>query len=95
MTRLPLVEVDLSHAANSDEVHTLLSNALDFPGWYGCNWDAFWDAITGLVPMPLKLKILGWDGFSRRLPNDARLLKACLDDMHAQYPDEASNVEFG
>ncbi|WP_017904433.1 barstar family protein [Pseudomonas asplenii] len=95
MTRLPLVEVDLRSAESSDEVHSTLSNALEFPGWYGRNWDAFWDAITGLVPMPRRLKILGWESFSRRLPNDARLLKECLDEMQVQYPDEAPDVEFG
>ncbi|KPA87850.1 Barstar, RNAse (barnase) inhibitor [Pseudomonas asplenii] len=95
MKRLSLVEVDLSDVTSSDALHSLLSHALGFPGWYGCNWDAFWDAITALVPMPLQLKLLGWESFSRRLPNDARLLKECLDDMQAQYPEDASDVEFG
>ena len=63
MTRLPRVEVDLSNVTSSDELHSLLSQALEFPGWYGCNWDAFWGAITGLVPMPLQLKLLGWESF--------------------------------
>ncbi|WP_268800413.1 barstar family protein [Pseudomonas huanghezhanensis] len=38
--------------ASAEELHCVLRGALGFPGWQGCNWDAFWDAITGLIEMP-------------------------------------------
>jgi ribonuclease inhibitor len=94
MTRLQVVKIDLSGAASSDELHSTLSVALGLPGWYGCNWDAFWDAITGLVQMPVQLKISGWDTLSRRLPGDAKLMQKCLADMKIEYPELASDVEF-
>lgn len=94
MTRLQVVKIDLSGVASSDELHSTLRAALGFPGWYGCNWDAFWDAITGLVQMPAQLKISGWDTLSRRLPGDAKLMQKCLADMKIEYPELASDVEF-
>ncbi|WP_030128916.1 barstar family protein [Pseudomonas sp. QTF5] len=94
MTRLQVVKIDLSRVTSSGELHSTLSDALGFPGWYGCNWDAFWDAITGLVQMPTQLKISGWDTLSRRLPDDARLMQECLAAMKMEYPELASEVEF-
>lgn len=39
------------------QFHTEIAKFLDFPDFYGKNWDAFWDAITGLVEMPATLQI--------------------------------------
>jgi len=94
MPRTPLVEINLRAAASSQELHAILMKSLDFPDWYGCNWDAFWDAITALVEMPLEPVLTGWRDFSARLPRDAQLMRECLDDMSRQYPDLASNVSY-
>ncbi|MGR4975813.1 barstar family protein [Pseudomonas sp. LARHCG127] len=94
MTRPQLVQIDLNGVMSANELHSTLSDALGFPGRYGCNWDAFWDAITGLVEMPVHLKISGWDALSRRLPKDAELMQKCLEDLSLGYPSFASNVEF-
>ena len=94
MTRQQLVQIDLNEVMSSNELHSTLSHALGFPGWYGCNWDAFWDAITGLVEMPVHLKISGWDALSRRLPKDAEVMQKCLEELSLEYPSFASNVEF-
>lgn len=91
--RLAVVEIDLSAVSTADELQLLLMDRLGFPGWYGCNWNAFWDAITGLVAMPRRLRLVGWAGFAARLPDDARLMRECLDDMAAQYPEAAARVE--
>ncbi|WP_085585536.1 MULTISPECIES: barstar family protein [unclassified Pseudomonas] len=94
MSRLSLVKIDLSEVRSSAELHAILRDALQFPGWYGCNWDAFWDAITGLVEMPRHLHLLGWNILSGRLPEEARLLQKCLAHMKTEYPEFAPDVEF-
>jgi len=92
--RREVVEINLSHVTTADELQLLLMRSLDFPGWYGCNWNAFWDAITGLVVMPRRLRLVGWAEFAARLPEDAQLMRECLDDMAAQYPQFAAQVEY-
>ena len=89
MSRVQTVNIDLSDVTSAAELHALLREKLGFPGWYGCNWDAFWDAITGLVDMPVNLRISGWQRFSSRLPKDARLLQKCLEQMTTELPDQA------
>lgn len=93
-SRKALVEIDVSTVRTAEELHLLLMDALDFPGYYGCNWNAFWDAIRGLVEMPIRLRLRGWTRLVERLPEDAQLMQDCLDDLAAQYPEAASEVEY-
>lgn len=91
--RQELVEIDLKDITTTGELHTLLALALGFPDFYGRNWVAFWDAITGLVLMPRRLRLIGWAGFATRLPEEARHLRECLADALAQLPQISSVVE--
>lgn len=92
--RQVLAVLDLSSVATPEELQVLLRDALGFPGWYGRNWNAFWDAITALVEVPRQLQLIGWEGFAERLPKDASIMKQCLDEMSVKYPNLAPRVEY-
>ena len=92
-SRVPVIELDLTKVTCAEELHAALAQALGFPSYYGCNWDAFWDAITGLVHMPETLRLRGWSVFSERLPDEAARLSKCLEDLARQYPKWSSKVE--
>ncbi|MDO6387500.1 MULTISPECIES: barstar family protein [unclassified Uliginosibacterium] len=94
MSRAAHVTVDLSDVRDSNALHSSLSVSLGFPGWYGYNWNAFWDAITGLVEMPEVLELKGWALFCASQPGEAEMMKQCLDDMSDQYPQIASRVIY-
>lgn len=94
MSHHHLIEIDLNPISTKRELHAALARALDFPGWYGHNWDAFWDAITGLVEMPENLRFVGWDEFAARLPVDAQHVQDLLAEMAKQYPDDAADVTY-
>lgn len=94
MARIKLVEIDLKSVSSSRQLHQLLMKKLQFPEFYGCNWNAFWDAITGLVEMPETLRLVGWSELEARLPHDSELMKKCLDDMFREYPEWACRVEY-
>ena len=40
--------IDLTGCQSYLELHERIRVALDLPEWYGKNWSAFWDSITGL-----------------------------------------------
>ncbi|MCX4821987.1 barstar family protein [Streptomyces sp. NBC_01142] len=80
-----MVIIDVSAARDGRQLHAALSQALGFPAFYGMNWDAFWDAITGLVVMPDHVRFLGWDGLAEHLPREAEALRASLDRYQHQY----------
>lgn len=94
MSRPGLISIDLSNVTSALDLHSTLRDSLGFPGWYGCNWDAFWDAITGLVQLPEKLQIVGWDSLSLRLPQDAELMQSCFLDLVSEHPELAPSLEF-
>ena len=94
MPRPNFVEIDLTGVASKQELHEALARALAFPGWYGRNWNAFWDAITGLVEMPVSLRLKGWGQLMTQLPDEARHLRESLAEMASKYPDLAARVVY-
>ncbi|USG64623.1 barstar family protein [Brevibacillus ruminantium] len=92
--RAEIVVIDVSVVQNSYELHQLLKRQLSFPNFYGNNWDAFWDAITGLVELPNRLVFIGWDELLVILPRDAKILKECLEDKNKKYPSTFVEVEY-
>ena len=94
MTRRDFVEIDLGDVASTKELHAALASGLSFPEWYGHNWDAFWDSITGIVEMPENIRFVRFDKLAATLPDDAAQLKRCLDEMAAQQPASASAIVY-
>ena len=64
-----------------NELHHLFKSRLQFPDFYGMSWDAFWDAITGLVTMPDEITVTGFSKFRRLYPGDA----LTLEEIAKQY----------
>jgi ribonuclease inhibitor len=89
-----LVAIDISQAKSKLELHNLLAESLSFPSFYGKNWDAFWDAITGLVEMPEILELHGIDQLKKVLPKEAVQLVTCLDDLGKDYPEIQCDVRY-
>jgi ribonuclease inhibitor len=78
-----IVIVDVGSAVDSAQLHDLLAAGFAFPGCYGRDWDAFWDCVTTLDPMPEKIIVRGLEVLTRRLPRDGKLLADCLRDFRA------------
>ncbi|MFI1815197.1 barstar family protein [Streptomyces sp. NPDC020422] len=76
-----MVIIDLASVASEDELHRLLQREFDFPDFYGRNWAAFRDAISGLVLIPEHVRFVGWKPLAERVP-ELRL----LGDLRAWPP---------
>lgn len=86
------VVIDVSNVRTNEELHHLLKTSLEFPDFYGMNWSAFWDAITGLVMLPKKIRFVGWIQLVTHLPKSAEFLQKTLKDKNDMYP--STSVEF-
>lgn len=75
--------IDLAEIKTVQELHSKFKKELDFPDFYGMNWDAFWDSITGLVEMPEKLVLLNWNSFEIKFPKDSGILKHLTEDFNS------------
>lgn len=91
--RLEVVEVALGKVGSAEEMHAAFAGALGFPGFYGCNLDAFHDAITGLVVMPRTLILRGWQNLTQRLPREAAVVQRLLHDR-ASSPRGGFTIVF-
>ncbi|MFD2216434.1 barstar family protein [Metabacillus endolithicus] len=89
-----MITIDVSSINTSQELHLLLKEALELPNFYGENWDAFWDAITGLIELPVKIEFIGWESLEAKLPSDANVLLVCLNDFNEEFPDERRDFLF-
>lgn len=94
MSRQALVTIDVRDIHSPHQLQAALAAALGFPAFYGMNWDACWDAITGLVDMPQQLELAGWQGLEARLPRDAAILRRILARMAQEMPDLAAQVHY-
>ncbi len=52
-------------------MHGIIGKSLDFPDYYGCNWDAFWDCLTDMVGRPVHIEIIGIDVIRRKFGDAA------------------------
>ncbi|MFI5493583.1 barstar family protein [Actinoplanes sp. NPDC051859] len=83
--------IDLHGVSSARQLHELLRKELQFPLWYGHNWDAFWDAIRGLVPLPKRITFIGWANLVEALPEDSRKLRELFDKYSEKYGCYASD----
>lgn len=81
--------IDFTNVQSYLEMHFAIRNALDFPDYYGCNWDAFWDCLTNMLGRPIHIVVIGLDVIERKFGNAARNLveifkefKHCEDDRY-------------
>ena len=76
------------------EVHYIIKTSLDFPDYYGCNWDAFWDCMTDMIGCgSLHIQIVGLEVLRRKKYDDAieKLIDLLRDSKYyynKKYADE-------
>jgi len=82
------VTLDLQGIATKADLHALFKEQLEFPEWYGANWDAFWDCIIAVVPMPAEVQLVHWQEFAAACPRDMHILRAIIDDYAHTKPGQ-------
>ncbi len=85
-----ILTVDVSGACCPADLQELLKKELQFPEFYGKNWDAFWDVVTGMKSLPDILVMKGWHLYKRKAREDASIFERLLDryNCEAQHPCE-------
>ena len=73
--------IDFTNVKYYLQVHEIIKEALDFPDYYGKNWDAFWDCLTDMVGRSVHIEIRGLDVLKEKFPETAETLIECLTDF--------------
>jgi RNAse (barnase) inhibitor barstar len=78
--------LDLQGITTKAALHALFKQRLHFPEWYGSSWDAFFDCIVAIVPMPTELRLENWQEFAAAAPHDMAILRRVVDDYAQEVP---------
>lgn len=80
--------LDLSGIIDEETFHEYVSKKLNFPGYYGYNFDAFWDCLTDDEQYKLYdiLKIEGLSDFQKYLPDSYAKFMECIKDYKLEFP---------
>ena len=76
-----LYTIDFTNVKYYLEMHFVIREALDFPDYYGCNWDAFWDCLTDMVGRPVHIKIIGLDVIRKKFDDAADMMIETLQEF--------------
>lgn len=86
-----LYVLDFSKIRHFSELHEIIKEELDFPDYYGKNWDAFWDCLTDMVGHPVHIEIHGIDQLEQQGENDAKKLIKILKRLKHYNDDRYVN----
>ena len=86
-----LYTLDFRNVQYYSEVHTIIKESLDFPDYYGRNWDAFWDCLTDMVGRPIHIEILGLDVVERKFPSSISIMMETFNEIKHYRNDKYIN----
>ena len=79
--------IDFTGVTSEQQVHELFARSLPFPAFYGHNWDAFWDVLTGFDCFPRRLILSSTAHLRVVVPHAFERLQSCFADYQRDYPN--------
>lgn len=73
--------LDFSKVESYYHMHFIIRDSFDWPQYYGCNWDAFWDLLTNMVGRPLHIEIKGMEKLENDYPEDIEKMMRVLKEL--------------
>ena len=70
------------------EMHEVLKKSLDFPDYYGKNWDAFWDCLWELIGDKIHIEIYGLDIIERKFGTDTVKMMISIFKQMKHYSND-------
>ena len=73
--------LDFSKVDYINEVHQIIKDELDFPDYYGMNWDAFWDCLRDMIGDPIHIKLIGTERVQNKFSRHAKIMLDILKEL--------------
>ncbi len=78
-----VVTINMKGIKTPKEFQSAIKQMLGMPDFYGRNWDAYWDAITGLITLPDELILDGWHIYKGIQKEDAEKFERIMKDYNS------------
>ncbi len=97
MARPDEITLDVSGIYDAETLHEYLSKTLNFPGYYGFNFNALWDCMTDedQSTMPSHLIVTGLLDLKTHCPEVHAGLLDCLKAYSTEFPDRRLTLQEG
>ena len=82
-----LYTIDFTKVKYYLEMHNIIQKSLDFPDYYGCNWDAFWDCLTDMIGRKTHIRIIGIENIERLFGDESNIFLDILKEFK-HYNDD-------
>ena len=83
--------IDFSNVKYYLDMHKAIQKALDFPDYYGQNWDAFWDCLTDMAGQTVRIEIVGLEVIKQKFSGEEKILLETLKEFKHYRNDEYAN----
>lgn len=93
MKQEKIVTLDLTGCKYLGEIHQRIKKAFDFPGFYGENWDAFWDLLRSECDAD-KIVIIGGETVSKELVPSIEMISEILKEFQEHCAKYGEQVEI-
>lgn len=85
--------LDLSGVTDRAGLFRRSATALEFPDWFGHNWDAYADCLRDLSWLPVArgrlLLVSGWAAYADARPDEWRIARQILAEAEAHWNERA------
>lgn len=85
--------IDLTGCKYLLELHERIRIALNFPDWYGKNWDAFWDMINRDCEYNF-ITIKGSDTVSKELAGSIKTMRDILEENRQNWSNSDNPFDY-
>jgi len=79
-----MILLDLSGIIDTETFHEYVSKKLDFPGYYGQNFDAFWDCLLDLNK-DSHIRVEGLAELKNNLPETYEKFMQCIKEYNQKF----------
>lgn len=93
MKKENIVTLDLTGCKYLGELHQRIKEAFGFPGFYGENWDAFWDLLRSECDAD-KVVVVGEDSVSKELSTSVQTMKGILEEFQELCDKDGDPVKI-
>ena len=77
--------VDFKDLKDYMDLHLRIKENMQFPSYYGCNLDAFWDCLTDLITEDVTIRFLNFDIAEKTDAEEANGIYSALNDFKHCY----------